>query len=167
VRAKTKKEIRMNVNYEQVKTTSFGKFLGCALTTDPALLVEADHSNLSVSLTVNDKVIDFQRLFTAFDRSPDGTTTQTTSQNERVRELYYLLTRALNDCEEVNSNVQSGFSDGVGSASSSYYAGEYASEAAYEAGMEHCPGDECTSEIWSKLSEARTMLRAMFPDMDF
>ena len=59
----------MNFNYSDLSDTVFGKFIGCAIMADKELLPSIDMSNVNVVLTVDGKEVDFQRVFTSFERT--------------------------------------------------------------------------------------------------
>jgi len=62
----------MKVDYSSVKGTSFGKFLGCAVQSEPTNIPDYDMGGLTIALTIDGKELDFQKVFSLFDRSIQG-----------------------------------------------------------------------------------------------
>lgn len=160
----------MNYNLTTVADTLFGKFLSCALMSNPQAIAEHDMSKLNLELTLDGKPLDFQAVFSAFERqvSPDGTValSQQTSQqaapsSDVVEAVLDLLVTARDDAYSVNGHVESSVSDVISAAASqaAECASEYASETVSDTAWEHSPGSEVCDEVTGGLTAAIDRLR--------
>jgi len=160
----------MNYNLTTVADTLFGKFLSCALMSNPQAIAEHDMSKLNLELTLDGKPLDFQAVFSAFERqvSPDGTVVlgqqasqQAAPRSDVVEAVLDLLVTARDDAYSVNGHVESSVSDVISAAASqaAECASEYASETVSDAGWEHSPGSEVCDEVTGGLTAAIDRLR--------
>ncbi len=159
----------MNYNLTTVADTLFGKFLSCALMSNPQAIAEHDMSKLNLELTLDGKPLDFQAVFSAFERqvSPDGTVAvsqqaqQAAPSSDVISSVLDLLVTARDDAFSVNSHVESAVSDVISAAASTAAecASDYASETVSDCAWEHSPGSEVCDEVTGGLTAAIDQLR--------
>lgn len=152
----------MQANYEILKDTIIGKFLGCAV---PQVLkaklaagepTEIDMSNLEIKITVEGVELDLHRLFGAFERSVPQQQTSVADDDILSR-----LESLRDDLSSAENRLSENCTDAINAASSSYYCGEYASDSANEAGHEYHPGSECLEEEISDLDSIIESVREL------
>ena len=87
----------MKLNYTEVTDTIIGRFVGCALMADLEGLRTTDMENVDISIIINGKEVDFQEVFTAFERSVVKPTTQDFVEKvtERISDIQRSINAAL------------------------------------------------------------------------
>ncbi len=157
---KHKEEVHMIANYEVVKETYFGRFLGCSLgqVIKSRLLreepTEIDMTNIDIQIKVDGVEMDLHRLFSVFEKSlTDSPLGQPQPRVVNASEDIISELRELADeLDRIQDRVGDECSDAIGAASSSYYCGEYAADSANEAGHEHHPGNSFLSDEISTIN---------------
>jgi hypothetical protein len=130
---------------------------------NPDGITDHDMSKLDIELTLDGKPIDFQTVFSAFERQlgdgsvassnrpPDGAT---------LAEVLDKLKEAQQEALNVNSHVESIFDDAVTQAgdSAAEYAADHARDNTVESVSQHCPGDDVNYEVLGSLDSAISSL---------
>ena len=171
----------MNVDFEVVKNTVFGKFLGSAFqeTLRQLLAEKGDPSTLNtgsldIDVTLNGKSLDLQRVFSSFEKEistqavatpPARLTAEVRSQDEIVvtrawlEELSAQLESICDETHSVDSSVYDCFHEAACAAAN--VVGEVAQEQAREAAGEHSMGDEANYEVRDRVGEAQSSVNGV------
>ena len=149
------------LNYNELNELPVGKFIGCAVQSDKEILLEADMSSLNIELTLNGKALDFQKVFSAFEKAL-GTVVQVQQSGPSAvrRDVYEGLLSTLeslnSEIYSVGSNIEDAFDRAADDAA------DVASERAREVVQEHSVGGDCLQD---RLSSAVNRMRNAIEDL--
>lgn len=154
------------LNYNELSELSVGKFVGCAVQSDKEILLEADMSNLDVELTVNGRAVDFQKVFSAFEKTLTGSilTDPVEAESRRMRvsrSHYEEIVQALNNLDGDIYSAGSDVADSFSSAADD--AAEVAGERARDYVQEHAWGGDA---LQSQVSHGFSTLREAIENLE-
>ena len=169
----------MIVDFEVVKTTTFGRFLAASFQDALRQLMEGpepgdpsslDMSALDIGVTLNGRDLDIRRVFSSFgsgSSTPEQQSNETRPpmpseivvSREWLRNLADNVQTAYDETHSVDSYVYDQVYDGASAAASVVTAD--VEEAAREAASDHSPGDSANYEVRESLGQARADIDSM------
>jgi len=136
---------------------------------NPEGIAGHDMTKLNFDLTLDGSSLNFQAVFSAFERQinegriqQQAVTSSSALDRDKLSELRDAIVSARDEAYSVNSMVESSTQDVISSAAScaADCASEHASEAVSETAWEHSPGSEVNCEVIGGLDSVLEIVNA-------